>query len=202
MIRDCGKLAWADQQGHRIELRVTQDEGTPHASPRSGHRSHGTLSSPSGETAPTIKFSTESWPPRSPRNRHSPSFRSAQQTISPRVVASPDHPLRCDRGEGVPRLIDVGCVNGRYFLNVATGGFGAEVAASTPAVAKKVLGGVAYAVTGLLNALSITPYPARLVTPDERWKGNLIVITVSNGRQAGEAFRWAPRRRWMTACSM
>jgi diacylglycerol kinase family enzyme len=67
------------------------------------------------------------------------------------------------------------------------------VAANTPAVAKKVLGGLAYAVTGLLKAPSITPYPARLVMPDERWEGNLIVITVGNGRQAGGGVPVAPK---------
>ncbi len=89
--------------------------------------------------------------------------------------------------------IDVGRANDRFFINVATGGFGAEVAANTPETAKKVLGGLAYAVTGLLKALSITPYPARLATPDERWEGNVIVFTVGNGRQAGGGIPVAPK---------
>lgn len=94
---------------------------------------------------------------------------------------------------GVAQRIDVGRANDRFFINVATGGFGAEVAANTPAAAKKVLGGLAYAVTGLLKALSITPYPARLATPDERWEGNMIVFTVGNGRQAGGGIPVAPK---------
>lgn len=94
---------------------------------------------------------------------------------------------------GVPRQIDVGRANERFFINVATGGFGAEVAAATPPAAKKVLGGLAYAVTGLLKALSITPYPIRLVTPEERWEGNMIVFTVGNGRQAGGGIPVAPK---------
>ena len=106
-----------------------------------------------------------------------------------------DHPAHALQiaWEGVPRLIDVGRANDRFFINVATGGFGAEVAANTPAVAKKALGGIAYAVTGLLQALSITPYPCRLVLPDERWRGNVIVFTVGNGRQAGGGIPVAPK---------
>ncbi|MEN6336096.1 MAG: lipid kinase YegS [Phycisphaerales bacterium] len=95
--------------------------------------------------------------------------------------------------KGAPRMIDVGHVNDRFFINVATGGFGADVTAKTPAAAKKVLGGLAYAVTGLLKALAITPYPARLTLPDERWEGNLIVVTVGNGRQAGGGIPVAPK---------
>ncbi|MGE5296800.1 MAG: lipid kinase YegS [Solirubrobacterales bacterium] len=95
--------------------------------------------------------------------------------------------------DGVARWIDVGRANDRFFINVATGGFGAEVAASTPHTAKKMLGGLAYAVTGLLKALSITPYHARLITPDEQWEGNVIVFTVGNGRQAGGGVPVAPK---------
>jgi len=106
-----------------------------------------------------------------------------------------DHPARALElaWKGTPREIDVGRVNDRFFVNVATGGFGADVTAKTPASAKKVLGGLAYAVTGLLKALSITPYPSRLTLPDERWEGNLIVITVGNGRQAGGGIPVAPK---------
>jgi lipid kinase YegS len=104
----------------------------------------------------------------------------------------PDQALRL-AWESVGRLVDVGCVNDRFFLNVATAGFGAEVAAHTPATAKKVLGGLAYAVTGLLRAVRITPYPCRLTLPDERWTGNLVVLTVGNGRQAGGGIPVAPK---------
>lgn len=94
---------------------------------------------------------------------------------------------------GEPQHIDVGRVNERFFINVATAGFGADVAAQTPAAAKKILGGAAYAVTGLVKAMNVTPYPARLIMPDERWEGELIVITVGNGRQAGGGLPVAPK---------
>ncbi len=39
-----------------------------------------------------------------------------------------------------PTKIDVGKVNDHFFINVTTGGFGAEVTAATPTEMKKVLG--------------------------------------------------------------
>ena len=95
--------------------------------------------------------------------------------------------------EGRPRRVDVGRANDRHFLNVASGGFAADVAGKTPASIKNVLGGAAYAVTGLLSAGSITPYRSQLILPDEQWEGDLIVITVGNGRQAGGGFPVAPK---------
>ena len=43
--------------------------------------------------------------------------------------------------EGEPTRVDVGKANDRFFLNVASGGFGAEVTSKTPKDMKKVLGG-------------------------------------------------------------
>jgi len=40
---------------------------------------------------------------------------------------------------------------------VASGGFGAEVTAQTPAQMKKVLGGAAYSLMGLVTAAKMTP---------------------------------------------
>jgi len=47
---------------------------------------------------------------------------------------------------GVPQRIDVGRAKDRFFLNVATAGCGAEVAASTSLVAKETLDPGVYAV--------------------------------------------------------
>ena len=44
--------------------------------------------------------------------------------------------IACTRGR---QLIDVGALNGRYFINVASMGFGPEVTASTPIQLKKAL---------------------------------------------------------------
>lgn len=95
--------------------------------------------------------------------------------------------------ESEPLGIDVGRCNGTYFLNVASGGFGAEVTASTPRELKKALGGAAYSLMGLVTAMKMSPYRARVTTPDGQVKhGNLFVVAVGNGRQAGGGFQVAP----------
>src|SRR3954471_21648594 len=45
-----------------------------------------------------------------------------------------------------PKRFDTASLNGRRFLNVSTGGVGAEATAETPASAKETLGPLAYAV--------------------------------------------------------
>jgi lipid kinase YegS len=48
-----------------------------------------------------------------------------------------------------PVRIDTASLNGRRFLNVSTGGIGAEATAETPSHFKETMGGIAYAITGL-----------------------------------------------------
>ena len=88
--------------------------------------------------------------------------------------------------------VDAVSANDRHFINVATGGFGAKVTAETPVELKNFLGGGAYTLTGLVQALNFTPYPTRLVTPDEVIEGNIVVCAICNNRQAGGGQQLAP----------
>lgn len=94
-----------------------------------------------------------------------------------------------------PVPLDVGRLNGRLFLNVASGGFAAEVTTSTPAEMKDVLGGFAYFLTGVANVASVTARPAHVRGPDFVWDGNLLGLAVGNGAQAGGGFRVTPHAR-------
>lgn len=94
--------------------------------------------------------------------------------------------------EGQASRIDVGQVNNRYFINVASGGFGAEVTAQTPTHMKKVLGGAAYSLMGLVTVAKMTPYRGKLVTPDGEEYGAMILMAVGNGRLAGGGYEVAP----------
>src|SRR3954452_13556597 len=60
-----------------------------------------------------------------------------------------------------PKRVDTASLNGRRFLNVSTGGVGAEATAETPAEAKASLGPVAYAITGLRKFAEFRPNHAR-----------------------------------------
>ncbi len=90
--------------------------------------------------------------------------------------------------------IDVGCCNSQYFINVASGGFGAEVTATTPPAMKKAIGGAAYSLMGLVTAMKMSPYRVRVTTDDgEIGRGDLFVVAVGNGRQAGGGYQVTPR---------
>ena len=82
---------------------------------------------------------------------------------------------------GELRPIDVGKVNDRYFINVASGGIGARVTADTPAGMKKVLGGGAYSLMGLVTAAKMEPYRGKLVTSEGEEHGAMILMAVGNG---------------------
>lgn len=83
------------------------------------------------------------------------------------------------------RKVDVGMMNGRPFMNVASGGFGAQVTVDTPPALKKAIGGSAYALTALLMAMRAQPYHGRLVADDLSHEGSMIMMAVGNARQAG-----------------
>ena len=92
--------------------------------------------------------------------------------------------------------IDVGCANGRSFLNVTSGGFGAEITATTPVEMKKKLGGVAYTLMGIVKAFDLKPYEGRLLVPGEDpVDGAMLFMAVGNSRLAGGGFEVAPKAR-------
>jgi lipid kinase YegS len=95
---------------------------------------------------------------------------------------------------GKPTSIDIGSMNGQYFINVASGGFGAEITATTPQDMKKALGGAAYSIMGLVKAFQLQPYKGRLILADGAVKeGSMLVMAVGNNRFAGGGYDVAPK---------
>jgi lipid kinase YegS len=92
-----------------------------------------------------------------------------------------------------PRALDVGLINDRPFINVASAGLGAEVTSETPTGMKRVLGGAAYSLVGLLKAFTMTPHAGKIITPDGTYEGHMTLMGIGNGRLAGGGFRVAPR---------
>lgn len=98
--------------------------------------------------------------------------------------------IGCER-EG--REIDVGVLNSRNFINVASLGFGAEITATTPIKLKKALGGAAYTLMGMVKAMSLSPYEGRVVIPgQETIEGSILFAAVGNNHYAGGGFDVAP----------
>lgn len=94
--------------------------------------------------------------------------------------------------EQPPRLIDAVRGGEHYFINVATGGFGARVTAETAPELKDMLGGAAYLLTGLGQLASIEPFAARLVGDNDSWEGRYYALAVGNGRLAGGGLPMCP----------
>lgn len=72
-----------------------------------------------------------------------------------------------------------------WCANLGSGGFGTQVTVETHAGLKKVLGGLAYFITGLSRLGRIEPLEARITGPDFAWQGGFIALGIGNGRQAG-----------------
>jgi len=82
-----------------------------------------------------------------------------------------------------------------WCANLASGGFGTEVTVETDEGLKKMLGGLAYLVTGIAKLGRIEPVRARLHGPDFAWEGDFIALGVGNGRQAGGGQALCPDAR-------
>ncbi|MEE9182870.1 MAG: YegS/Rv2252/BmrU family lipid kinase, partial [Acidimicrobiia bacterium] len=94
------------------------------------------------------------------------------------------------------KKIDVGRADSRFFLNVTSGGYGAEITATTPGRLKKTLGGAAYSLMGLIKAFDMQPYDGRLLVPgEEPVEGSMLLMAVGNNRLAGGGFEVAPEAR-------
>ena len=84
-----------------------------------------------------------------------------------------------------PVCIDTGSLNGRRFLNVSTGGVGAEATAETPAEAKETLGPVAYAITGVRKFADFESYRATFRGADFVFEGDFMMFAVGLTRASG-----------------
>ncbi|MBB1472903.1 lipid kinase YegS [Luteimonas sp. MC1782] len=72
-----------------------------------------------------------------------------------------------------------------WAANLASGGFGTDVTVETSEGMKKLLGGLAYVVTGMAKLGRIDPVSARFKGPGFEWSGDFIALGLGNGSQAG-----------------
>ena len=104
------------------------------------------------------------------------------------IPADPEAALRLVRdGAALPMDLLKLDANGQahWAANLASGGFGTQVTTETHEGLKKLLGGLAYVVTGLSKLGRIEPQRARLRGPGFAWEGEFIALGIGNGRQAG-----------------
>jgi lipid kinase YegS len=108
--------------------------------------------------------------------------------------AIPTEPLEALKlaQSGKTYAVDAGRANNFHFINVASGGFGAQVTTNTPVALKNFLGGGAYTLSGLVQAVNFVPYQGILRIPGESMENEVVVGAVCNGRQAGGGQQLAP----------
>lgn len=88
-----------------------------------------------------------------------------------------------------PRPIDLLRIDAageaHWCANLASGGFGTQVTLETDEGLKKMLGGLAYLLTGISRLGRIEHVTAAVAGPGFDWNGDFIALGVGNGRQAG-----------------
>jgi lipid kinase YegS len=92
-----------------------------------------------------------------------------------------------------PVVIDTAAMNGRRFVNVSSGGVGAEATAETPADAKASLGPVAYFISGLRKLAALEPRRALFEAPGLRIEDDYFLFAVGNARETGGGTLVTPR---------
>ena len=82
--------------------------------------------------------------------------------------------------------IDLGLFDGRPFVNMLTGGFGCQVTAETDPALKRRLGGLAYALTGLLRIGDLSASAGVFRDENFEWDGAFNALAIATaGRQRG-----------------
>ena len=94
---------------------------------------------------------------------------------------------------GEPLEVDVGRVNERDFLNVSTGGVGAEATEETPSEIKNVIGPLAYLITGVRKFVTLESSPARFTADEVIYDGPFMVFAVGNSKLTGGGNRLTPK---------
>lgn len=95
---------------------------------------------------------------------------------------------------GVSIAADVARVNGRCFLNVSTGGFGAEATDEAPNGVKRALGPLAYMMTGVKKFAESSACQGRFMADGKPlFDGKFFLFAVGNSRRTGGGNFLTPR---------
>ncbi len=100
------------------------------------------------------------------------------------IGADLDHACRVI-ADGNRRQIDVGCVNGKYYFNVAGMGMSVEITSQLTRDVKKRWGALAYLITASRVLRNLRPFHAEIRTDNEVYTTRCVQITVGNGRFYG-----------------
>jgi len=98
-----------------------------------------------------------------------------------------------DAVNGTKKLIDVGFINDRYFINISSAGFDAEAVLATEQAKKYFLSGSLAYLAGLISTiLSGKPNRVKISIGDKEIEESILLIAVANGKYYGGGMMAAP----------
>ncbi|HHW14625.1 MAG TPA: diacylglycerol kinase family lipid kinase [Firmicutes bacterium] len=93
----------------------------------------------------------------------------------------------------VPRLVDLGRVDGRYFINVASAGMDAEIARLMNEDLRYLRGTTAYLAATIATLFRFRPAPVRLELDGVVHELEAVLVAVANGQYYGGGMNITPR---------
>lgn len=94
--------------------------------------------------------------------------------------------------KGIEKPIDIGKINGRYFINIAGGGDLTELTYDVPIKLKTALGQLAYYLKGIEMLPSLKPVTTKIEYDGEVFEGDIMLFLVSNTNSVGGFEKLAP----------
>lgn len=94
---------------------------------------------------------------------------------------------------GVPKAIDIGRMNHRYFINIGGGGILTELSYEVPSKLKTMLGQFAYYVKGVEKLPGLKPVLVEVRANNNVWTEELMLFLVANSRIIGGFDKLAPQ---------
>ena len=84
-----------------------------------------------------------------------------------------------------PKKIDIGKVNEKYFINVASSGMFTDVSQKINPDFKNSMGKVSYYIKGIEEALHLRKFNIKVISEEVQYSGDMYLMLVFNGKTAG-----------------
>ncbi|MFI3209540.1 MAG: YegS/Rv2252/BmrU family lipid kinase [Peptostreptococcaceae bacterium] len=85
----------------------------------------------------------------------------------------------------VPKKIDIGKINNKYFINVASCGMFTDVSQKINTELKNYMGRASYYIVGIEQALNFRKYNIEVSSDEINYKGDMYLMLIFNGKTAG-----------------
>ena len=84
-----------------------------------------------------------------------------------------------------PKYVDIGKINDRYFINVASAGMFTDVSQKINPEVKNTIGKVSYYLKGIEEALNMRKFKINVKSQEMNYDGDMYLMLVFNGKTAG-----------------